>query len=164
MNNDDTIPSVFKEIGVTLLSEGKKIKVKAEGYSMYPAVKPGSIIYIEPVDLSTGLLPGELIAWKRESGLVVHRLVRIAYDENKILYITRGDSSTNEDQPVTPDQIAGRVFRVEYPGGKPVITSIDQGKRPSYGINRMRVWFILKLKRLPGLFNELSGLNLRKSV
>ena len=40
--------SVLKEIGFMLLAEGKTLKVKAEGYSMYPSIKPGSVIYIEP--------------------------------------------------------------------------------------------------------------------
>ncbi len=90
----------MKNIGFSLLDEGTTLKVKAEGYSMYPSIKPGSVILIEP--LADGLFPspGEIIAWKRESGLVVHRLVRITKEENKICYITRGDSCAYEDQPI----------------------------------------------------------------
>ncbi len=164
MNNKNTVPSVVKDIGFTLLAEGKTIKVKADGYSMYPAIKPGSIIYIEPLDESTSLTPGDIIAWKRESGLVVHRLIRIASDERATLYITRGDSVVNEDQPVTSDQIAGRVFRIENPGLKPVIVSINQLKVINYRINRLRVWLILELKRIRRLLNNVFNPNLSKSI
>ncbi|MFZ0281897.1 MAG: S24/S26 family peptidase, partial [Bacteroidales bacterium] len=69
--------SVLKEIGFTLLAEGKTLKVKAEGYSMYPTIKPGSVIYIEPAERGNEPVPGEIIAWKKESGFVVHRLIKV---------------------------------------------------------------------------------------
>jgi signal peptidase I len=164
MNNTNTSPSVLKDIGFTLLAEGKTIKVKADGYSMYPAIKPGSIIYIEPLDESALLTPGDIIAWKRESGLVVHRLIRIASDERATLYITRGESSINEDRPVISYQIAGRVFRIENPGVKPMTVSINKLKVINYRINRLRVWFMLKLKRIRKLLNNIFNPNLIKSI
>jgi signal peptidase I len=164
MNNTNTVPSVLKNIGFTLLAEGKTIKVKADGYSMYPAVKPGSIIYVEPFDESTLLTPGDIIAWKRESGLVVHRLIRIASDKRATLYITRGDSCLNEDQPVTSYQIAGRVFRIENPGVKPVTMSINKLKVINYRINRLIVWLILKFRRIRRLLYDIYNPNLSKSI
>jgi hypothetical protein len=66
---------IIKDIGFSLLAEGTTIKVRADGYSMYPAIKPGSVVLIEPLPESFLPFPGEIIAWKRESGFVVHRLV-----------------------------------------------------------------------------------------
>ena len=140
--------NIAKELGFSLLEEGKTIRIRADGYSMFPTIKAGSLIYIEPdIDPS----PGEIIAWKREEGFVVHRLVRIENDE---AYITRGDSCAREDQPVKKEQIAGRVIRIEnipgdkYRSGEKMISRFD------YIYNRLRVWLILKLRRARRLINE----------
>ena len=148
MNNGHLNYTVLKEIGFTLLAEGKTIKVKADGYSMYPAIKPGSVIYIEPMEPGIEPVPGDIIAWKRESGFVVHRLAVITYKNNKPVFITRGDSSTVEDEPVIADQIAGMVIQIEYPEGKPARTVRNRKKKPNYSFNRFRVWMIMKFNRL----------------
>ena len=48
MSKNHLSHTVLKEIGFSLLAEGKTIRVKAEGFSMYPSIKPGSVIFIEP--------------------------------------------------------------------------------------------------------------------
>ena len=68
---------MLKISGLTLLSEGKTIRIKAHGYSMYPCIKPGSLILIEPINVKGLPVPGEIIAIKRENGLIVHRLTKI---------------------------------------------------------------------------------------
>ena len=83
---------ILKNVGFTLLSEGKTIRIKAHGYSMYPSIKPGSLILIEPIKIKGNPVPGEIIAIKRESGLIVHRLTRIVVNNGITTYIARGDS------------------------------------------------------------------------
>ena len=92
-------------------------------------------------------VPGEIIAWKRESGLVAHRVVRIFEKENQTFFITRGDSSAHEDQPVIKDQIAGKVIRIELTDGKPVPLATSLKKKHTYFINRLLVWMILHLNQ-----------------
>ena len=152
MSKNHLTHTVLKEIGFTLLAEGKTIKVKADGFSMYPAIKPGSIIYIQPAGMGIEPVPGDIIAWKRDSGLVVHRLVRILEKENKTFFITRGDSSASEDQPVIKDQIAGKVIHIEFPEGKSVSPMRGLINQYNYLINRILVWMILRLKQLKRLF------------
>ena len=43
---------------------------------------------------------------------------KVYKEKDRNLFITRGDSSMAEDDPVTFDQIAGKVVRVETPDGK----------------------------------------------
>jgi len=127
----------LKEIGFTLLAEGKTLKVKAEGFSMFPSVRPGSVIYIEPFEEGREPVTGEVIAWKKDPGFVVHRLVRIINDGSSTLFVTRGDSCPGEDDPVTAAQLAGRVIRVETPGGKILLPDSFSGKKPYYRLNRI---------------------------
>ena len=144
--------TVLKEIGFSLLAEGKTIRVKAEGFSMYPSIKPGSVIFIEPFKKGTGPVPGEIIAWKREAGFVVHRVVGNFEKDNSEFIVTRGDSSIAEDEPVISDQVAGKVTRVENPEGKPVPEDQYLNKKPNYALNRFLVRIISQFYRVKRLF------------
>ena len=50
MSKDRLSHTVLKDIGFMLLAEGKTIRVRAEGYSMYPSIKSGSVIFIKPLE------------------------------------------------------------------------------------------------------------------
>lgn len=141
----------MKDIGLNLLKEGKTIRIKAHGYSMYPCIKPGSVILIEPIHLKGIPVPGEIIAIQRENGLIVHRLTRIVVKNGTRMYIARGDSNSSTDNPVTIDKIAGRIVGAETSGENPVRADISINKNPKYVCNRIRVIWIhikMKIKRL----------------
>jgi signal peptidase I len=150
MNNENDTYTILKEIGFALLAEGKTIRAKAEGYSMYPFIRPGSTVLLGPVNDSVTLIPGEIIAWKRESGFVLHRLTGIIKNGIEIYYITRGDSCLQGDQPLRRDQIAGRVLMIEDAKGKTREGS-QLIRKPYYFYNRFRVWVIFKWKRISNL-------------
>ena len=138
--------SALKEVGFTLLGEGKTLKIRAEGFSMYPSIRPGSLIYIEPVDQPSGLEPGEIIAWKRDSGFVVHRLVRKIEKENQIYFVTRGDCNLHDDNPVSKNTIVGKVVKIESREGKSVRIINYRSKRPNYIFNRLSATLIRILR------------------
>jgi signal peptidase I len=139
---------IVKDIGFSLLAEGKTLKVKANGYSMYPSIKPGSLIMIEPLAAGATPAPGEIIAWKRESGLVVHRLIRILKNDGVTNFITRGDSCALKDQPVTIDQIAGKVIQVETPSGRILLQGDKLIRKPLYLYNRSIVWVLVRIRKV----------------
>lgn len=151
MSKNHLSHTVLKEIGFSLLAEGKTIRVKAEGLSMYPSIKPGSVIFIEPLPKGILPVPGEIIAWKREAGFVVHRLVGSFEKDNSEFIVTRGDSSLAEDEPVISEQIAGKVIRVENPEGKPVPEKQYLNKNPNYAFNRFLVRIISQFYRVKRL-------------
>lgn len=131
--------NIVKDMSLTLLSEGKTIRIKAHGYSMYPCIKPGSLLVIEPINIKGFPVPGEIIAIQRESGLIVHRLSKIVYDNRKTAYVARGDSNASADNPVKIDKIVGRVVGAETTGENPVRADIRINTKPNYFINRLRV-------------------------
>jgi len=131
--------TLVKDISLTLLSEGKTVRIKAHGYSMYPCIKPGSLLLIEPIQMKGAPVMGEIIAVRRETGLVVHRLSKITVKNGVRLFIARGDSNASSDYPVTIDMIAGRIVRAETTGENPVLADISINLKPNYVINRMRV-------------------------
>jgi signal peptidase I len=131
--------TIVKDISLSLLSEGKTIRIKAHGYSMYPCIKPGSLLLIEPIHLKNAPVPGEIIAIRRENGMVVHRLSKIIINNGIRYYIARGDSNSRFDNPVKINEIVGRIVRAETTGENPILADIRINKRPNYISNRIRV-------------------------
>ena len=148
MNNYLNNHNIVKDIGLTLLSEGKTIRIKAHGYSMYPCIKPGSLILIEPINLKGKPVPGEIIAIRRENGLIVHRLAKIVIKNGITFFIARGDSNAYADNPVKIDKIAGRIVRAETTGENPVPADIRINTKPNYFLNRIRVISIILWKKI----------------
>ena len=115
---------------------------------MYPSIKPGSLILIEPLNIKGMPRPGEVIAIKREAGLIVHRLSEIIKQNGVTLYIARGDSNAYPDKPIKIDKIAGRVVRSEGTGENPVPADIRINTKPKYFINRIRVIGLFLWKKI----------------
>ena len=61
MNNLTNSHAIVKDVGLTLLAEGKTIRIKAHGYSMFPSIRPGSLILIEPLNVKGIPHEGEII-------------------------------------------------------------------------------------------------------
>jgi signal peptidase I len=148
MNNYSQNHKIFKDIGLTLLSEGKTIRIKAHGFSMYPCIKPGSLILIEPINMKGEPVPGEIIAIKREKGLVVHRMIKSISINGIRKFIARGDSNAFADNPVNITDIAGRIVGAETTGENPVRADIRINPNPKYFFNRIRVIGLLIWKKI----------------
>ena len=148
MNRNKNYISSVKDMSLSLLAEGKTIRIKAHGYSMYPAIRPGSLILIEPLKLKGNPVPGEIVALKRDAGMVVHRLVKKEIKNGVIYFITRGDSNAITDNPVTIDKIAGRIVRSEATGENPVPADVSINTKPNYIFNRLRVIYIFIMKKI----------------
>jgi len=114
---------------------------------MYPCIKPGSLLLIEPINIKGIPRAGEIIAIKRETGLIVHRLTEIIIKNGVSFYIARGDSNAYPDSPVRIDKIAGRVVRAETTGENNVVADIRINTKPKYFINRIRVIGIFLWKK-----------------
>jgi signal peptidase I len=147
MNKYKRYTSAIKNMSVSLLNEGKSIRIKAHGFSMFPAIKPGSLLVIEPLEKKGKPVPGEIVAIKRESGIVVHRVVKWVMKDGKEYFVTRGDSNAMADNPVLIEKIAGRVVKSEPTGENPLPADVRINKRPMFVINRLRVIFIFLVQK-----------------
>lgn len=148
MNKYLSKQTIVKDISLSLLAEGKTIRIKAHGYSMYPCIKPGSLVLIEPLKIKGPPVPGEIIAVRRENGLVVHRLSEIISKNGITSYIARGDSNATTDNPVKIDKIVGRIVRAETTGENQKLADISLNTKPNYFRNRLRVIFIFLWKKI----------------
>ena len=86
------------------------VRTSTRGSSMYPLISTGDRITISP-EKNLGI--GNVIVFKRDDQMVCHRLVRVFEKDGMKYYQTRGDSFFNLDEPVTLNQILGKVIRIE---------------------------------------------------
>lgn len=148
MNKSHRFSSSVKDMSTSLLSQGTTIRIKAHGYSMYPSIKPGSLLIIEPIKVKGAPVKGEIVAIKREGGLVVHRVIKITIENGVRKYVARGDSNAFADAPVGIDMIAGRIIKAEATAENPVPDNIRIHKNPNHFLNRLRIILIMLGKKI----------------
>lgn len=100
------MPKLFLDISSELLQSGYSIEFQANGNSMYPAIKNGEMITVQPVELSD-IKAGDVILYRNQARVIAHRVVRVEPDSQLIL---RGDASQTLDAPIVPHQILGKVI------------------------------------------------------
>ena len=90
--------------------------------SMHPVFDRGSVVVTEQVndkyDNYNKLKEGEIIAFKAEKNIVVHRLIRIVNIGDEVYYYTKGDANEEEDNYlIKKENIIGIVrFKIPYIG------------------------------------------------
>jgi signal peptidase I len=90
-----------------LLSSGS-MELRARGSSMFPTVRPGDVLMIEPAGTEQ-VRVGDVVVTANDSGFVSHRVVAIGNDDKGAWLITRGDASTVSDFAVRDNDLVGRV-------------------------------------------------------
>jgi signal peptidase len=81
------------------------------GASMAPALNPGDIVILRPVDAET-IQIGDIIRVVQAETPILHRVVEIRDEGGSREYITQGDANNVPDPPARADQIDGRVVLV----------------------------------------------------
>lgn len=89
-----------------LLQNGYIIRLKPEGYSMYPLFVPGrDEALIEQVPISS-FKKGDVALYRRDQSiLVLHRICKI--DSNGFYMV--GDNQSEIEGPLRPDQLKGKL-------------------------------------------------------
>lgn len=100
---------------LSMLDEGRSVTVTAGGYSMWPAIRPGDAVVIDPVGARLPEI-GEIVALKRDGGYVIHRVTGVTAGRYATLIRTQGDGVTREDEPADAGMIAGVVVSVVRSG------------------------------------------------
>jgi len=96
------------ELAVELLRSVGTIRLRALGTSMLPAIWPDDVLHIErrqPDELAAG----DVVLVKLEKSVVIHRLLRNEGPQ----WITRGDAVAQDDPSVAPENILGRVAKIQ---------------------------------------------------
>ncbi|MCX5680009.1 MAG: S26 family signal peptidase, partial [Candidatus Omnitrophica bacterium] len=111
----------YNDLRISLLQKGEAIYLTAFGGSMYPFIKNGDEIKIEPVS-AEGIKVGDIVAVDRGTEnsprFLVHRVVMIKGGGPEKVYFTKGDAHNNKtlEGPVAIGSIIGTAARIKRRG------------------------------------------------
>jgi signal peptidase I len=99
---------VALELSSARFREGDAFRLRVNGNSMSPALRPGDSLLAEVIPLA-GYTPGDLVVIRRQADWVTHRLLKIEGTD----WIVKGDNLPLPDPGVRSEDILGRVVAVE---------------------------------------------------
>ena len=147
----------FEALSRELLKSGMGVRFEARGGSMSPCIRDGEMVYVTPVIVSK-LRKDDIVLTKGHSGFRVHRLVVV--DQDKNLFITRGDCGQQDDPPLRSEQILGLAMAKEVRIGRKLM----QARFKSVGGRALRcgarLQFLAGKVLRSGLFAKPVGLSL----
>jgi hypothetical protein len=89
-----------------------RVRVRATGNSMRPAIRPGDVLLI--ADCALGQIePGDVVLFTRDARLFAHRVVDTCIGPDGPLIVTRGDSNWRPDPAIGADHLLGKVIAVQ---------------------------------------------------
>jgi hypothetical protein len=157
---------IYPELIADLLTNGRKVKFRAPGYSMYPTILHEDVITVEPVKPSAVKI-GDIILYRVQDKLIAHRVIEILERSERnsrsapqgpqdrsassiearpsasetLLFILCGDARPICDDPVTAEQVLGKVVLVETNGR--VIDPYSFKAKLTFNVRRL----VFRLKR-----------------
>jgi hypothetical protein len=105
--------ALFLEVSERLLEQGYRVRFRAGGASMQPAIGDGDAVILAPVN-PVAAQPGDILLYRKNRRGIAHRVVHVQHaDEAVVAFLLRGDAEPACDAPVTPDEVLGKVVAVE---------------------------------------------------
>lgn len=101
-----------------VLERKGRVTLRVRGSSMLPWVKPGDVAIIRRAGIED-VRCGDVVLFKHESRLLVHRLVQKQGTLREARFLAKGDAHPGPDGIVDRDLVLGRVVRI-YRGKKQI--------------------------------------------
>ena len=98
------------DISEDLLSKGFNVSINTCGLSMFPLIRTGGFDNHNP-DQNRDI--GDIIVFRRNDHMFGHRPSKVLEKKGVKYYQTRGDSFFGLDEPITSDQILGKVTEIK---------------------------------------------------
>lgn len=141
----------FLEVSDGLLARGDAVRFRAEGWSMYPAIRDGETVEVLPVRPSD-IRRGQVLLCRVGSRSVAHRVVRIDKAAGTAgtasTIVLRGDAAFANDTPIEPSEVLGVVGCVTRDG---VERRLDTATARVLGALTARAWRAKRLLRTLGV-------------
>ncbi len=116
--------NTISEVFISLLQQGKEVKIPVYGLSMFPFYLPGDIVRVSKVSFKE-LRKGDVVIFKSGNKLVAHRLLKI--DKKNNILICKGDGLVRKDGVVVYKDLLGVVG--EHIRQNKTLKSFQFGKR-----------------------------------
>jgi len=106
----DARACVASDLAAETLTRTGRLRFRSAGSSMLPSLRPGDVLdFVVP---SGPIAPGDIVLWRREDRLFVHRV--ISSDDRHVR--TRGDALLHADPPVAHAEVIGTLESYERRG------------------------------------------------
>ena len=96
------------ELGLEMLRDalrdGRAIDIKAFGFSMWPRIKDGTLVRVEPCS-GRRVRPGDVVLFERPGRFVLHRVLRVSGSR----LLLKGDACFDVDGWIPREQVLGRL-------------------------------------------------------
>lgn len=89
---------------------------------MEPLITPGARLFIKITASAQHLYLGDIILFFRNHQAIVHRIIWVSSTNGVRRYLTKGDNNRVVDGWVSPNQILGRIEKIDTPLGSLVRT------------------------------------------
>jgi signal peptidase len=126
-----TAERVCAELLAEVLTRFGEVRLRAQGSSMLPAVRPGDVLVVRREPLER-VQSGDLVLYVRDQRLFAHRVVDVR-DGN---VLAKGDCLEQPDPPVAAAQVLGRV-RALVREEKEILLDTDARRRLGRWLSRL---------------------------
>jgi signal peptidase I len=126
--------TVKLRLAVDILRSGSSVQIRAWGNSMLPSIWPGDLLTIRSCQPSE-IVVGDILCFVRSGRFVIHRIAEIQCVHAGRLWVTRGDCMVRTDEPVTDEQILGKVVTIQRNGR--VLSPAPRLSRLGYCLGRL---------------------------
>jgi signal peptidase I len=99
-------------LAVEVLRTTGTLRLTAFGYSMLPALWPGEVLTVKAKSLDQ-IQRGDVVLFAREGRFFIHRNLGPTKTHCELRLLTRGDAMPHPDEPVTADELLGKIEGVE---------------------------------------------------
>jgi signal peptidase I len=112
----------FGQLAAEHLQNGTAIRITANGRSMHPTIKNGDTLTIAPLNKKK-LKRGDIILYRTTpaNNLIAHRIIFIRKKSSDEIIYTRGDALGGELEQINPENVLGKVIKVEHNGTAKII-------------------------------------------
>jgi len=138
----------LKKIPEILLCNGYDVRFGARGLSMFPFLWTGDKIIIR---YETNVNIGDIVIFRKGEEMFCHRIIKTLEIGGHRYYQTRGDSLFTPDEPVTIDEILGKVIRIERENLS-LLRRILLSILPVFRFRLLNACVISVLRRLKNIF------------
>ncbi len=117
----------YTDIIVQALGERGRVRTRFTGRSMQPALVEGMLIEVEKVG-PAAVRTADIIFYKKDGQMVVHRVVRISREAGERIFVTKGDNQAYIDGDRVPEADLVGVVRAAFFEGAPQANALACNK------------------------------------
>ena len=82
---------------------------------MKPNINKGDVVIIKKLDNYESLKIGDVLAFKHDNIIIVHRIVNIIEEDGKYYFYTKGDNNNSEDNFAIYEDLIVGVVNIRLP-------------------------------------------------